>query len=366
MDTNRGYERGLLSGILKYSRLHGPFSFWRKQNVVSGGPRVITLEMLKEWEPDVILWREGFTDINIKSLKLPVIYVPYTQIDNNLVNIVTDDAIGAKAAEHLIRRGFKNFAFYGLNDKWYFSKGRRQAFTETARKAGYHTEVFDRSRNEDLSEWLLSLKHPVGLMVCTDDCAVEVYDAVRKTGLKIPEDMAVIGVGNDELVCDFAHPPLSSVVLNLEHAGYEAAKTMVDLIKGKKVARNICVGALEVAERQSTSIFALNDKMISRAIQFIHSHIGDNLHVNDILRSVPLSRRVLYKRFQKALGRSIYEEIRRTKMDYAARMLTETSLSINEISEKLGFTDAKNLARLFYKEKGITPFKYRMQYSPYK
>ena len=367
MDTNRAYERGLLRGILKYSRLHGPLSFWRKQNVVSGGPKEITLDMIKEWNPDGIIWREGYEDLNIQSLGLPTIYAPFTQPDPHLLNVVSDDAgIGAKAADHLLRRGFRNFAYYGLSDRCYFSQDRKASFARTVEKAGFKAESCNKNNLCKLTEWISGLTKPLGMMVSNDDCAVDCYDAIRKLNLRIPDDVAIIGVGNDELVCDFAHPPLSSVAMNTEHAGYEIARALVDMIAGSHPTEDIVSGALEVVERQSTNIFAIRDKLISKAIQFIYSNIGKNLHVNDVVNAIPLSRRALYNRFKQAIGRSIYEEIRHAKMDYAARMLMESNLSITEIAEKLGFSDAKNLARVFQKGKGMTPFKYRMQYSPYK
>lgn len=367
MDTNRAYERGLLRGILKYSRLHGPFSFWRKQNIVSGGPKEISLDMIKAWKPDGIIWREGYSNLNIKSLGIPVLYAPYTQPEPKLSNIISDDeSISRKAAEHLLVRGIKNFAYYGLSDRCYFSKARKASFIKTIKKAGFAAESCDRNDKPDLAAWLSAFNRPLGLMVSNDDCAIDCYDAIRKTGLRVPDDIAIIGVGNDELVCDFANPPLSSVAMNTEYAGYTAAHVLTGMIKGDARRTDVTVGALEVVERQSTNIFALEDKVISKSLQYIYAHVGDNLHVDNIVKATSLSRRTLYKRFKKAIGRSVYKEIRRAKMEYAARMLIETNLSVVDVAEKLGFLDAKNLARTFQKEKGITPFKYRTMYSPYR
>ncbi len=367
MDTGRATERGFLRGILRYSRLHGPLSFWQKPPVVSGGPREITLEMLRDWHPDGIIWREGYSGVDVKSLRLPIVFAPYTEPDPELLNIVADDAgIGATAADHLLRRGFRHFAYYGQSAGFYFSEGRRAAFANTIQRAGFHTACCNRDEGPDLAAWLSGLPIPLALMVSTDDCAADCYAAARKAGLSIPEDIAIIGVGNDELICDFAHPPLSSVGMNTEHAGYEAARALMDMIDGRARGADIVCDALDVVERQSTSILAMEDKVIARAIRFIQSHLGENLHVDDVVEIVPLSRRALYKRFKDVLGHSICEEIRMAKMDYAARMLMETDIPIGAVAEKLGFDDAKNLARAFRQAKGMTPLKYRMQRSPYK
>jgi LacI family transcriptional regulator len=362
MDTNRAYERGLLRGILRYSRLHGPLTFWQKPPVVSGGPRDITLKMVEEWHPDGIIWREGYSGIDVRSLGLPTVFAPYTEPDPEQLNIVSDDAgIGARAADHLVRRGFRHFAYYGQSDRFYFSRGRKAAFAAAIEQAGFSVSCRSRDEGPDLAAWLSGLPSPLGLMVATDDSAADCYAAVRKAGLSIPDDIAIIGVGNDELICDFASPPLSSVGMNTEHAGYEAAGALMEMRDGRAPGSDLICKALEVTERQSTSILAIEDKEIASAIRFIHSHLNENLHVDDVVRSVPLSRRALYARFKEVLGRSIYEEIRTAKMDYAARMLMETDLPISVIATKLGFDDAKNLARAFRQAKGLPPLKYRLQ-----
>jgi len=367
MDTGRATERGLLRGILRYSRLHGPLSFWQKPPVVSGGPREITLEMIRGWHPDGIIWREGYGGIDVKSLGLPTVFAPYREPDPELLNVVSDDGgIGATAADHLLRRGFRHFAYYGQSAGFYFSEGRRAGFSASIERAGYSVASCNRDEKPDLAAWLSELPLPLALMVSTDDCAADCYAAAREAGLSIPEDLAIIGVGNDELICDFAHPPLSSVGMNTEHAGYEAARALVDMIGGKDPGGDLVWDALDVTERQSTTVLAVEDKVIASAIQFIRSRVGEPLHVDDVVKAMPVSRRALYTRFKKAIGRSIYEEIRSARMDYAARMLTETDMSIAAIAEKLGYGDAKNLARAFRQTKALTPLKYRMQFSPYR
>ncbi|MBT3193406.1 MAG: substrate-binding domain-containing protein [Verrucomicrobia bacterium] len=367
MDTNRAYERGLLRGVLRYSRLHGPLSFWRKQHVVSGGPRRISLKMIREWRPDGIIWREGYCTLDIKSLGVPTVFAPYRAPDPQLLNVVSGDAaIGAKVVDHFLRRGFRHFAYYSHSDSLYFSRARRAAFTTGVQQAGCEVSYCCRDETPDVAAWLGAQSFPLGLMVATDDCAADCYAAAREAGLAIPQDLAIIGVGNDELICDFAIPPLSSVGMNTEHAGYEAARALIDMIEGRAPGRDIVCDACEVTERPSTSVLAVEDRVIASAIQFIRSRLGENLHVEDVVRAMPVSRRALYTRFKLAVGRSIYDEIRLAKMDYAARMLTDTDMSIAAIAEKLGYGDAKNLARVFRHAKGLPPLKYRMQYSPYR
>jgi LacI family transcriptional regulator len=353
--------------MLRYSRLHGPFTFLRKHHLVSGGPKRLSLEMLRKWKPHGVILREGSSEIDVGKLGVPMVVAPYSRPWSNAVNILTDDeAIGRAAADHLLDRGFRHFGFYGLGDSYYFSRARRQAFSERIRTAGCVVDVFKEGGNEDLATWVGGLRRPLGLMVCTDDCCSQCYEAAASAGLSIPEDVAVIGVGSDELVCDFVRPSLSSVGLSTEEAGYQAARVLSDIIGGRKGMPNIVVEATGVVVRQSTSVFAVEDAVVASALHFIHEHVGENLHVDDVVKAVPISRRALYVRFRQAVGRSIYEEIRRARMDHAARLLVETTLPIAQVVERLRFTDPKNFARSFQREKGTTPFKYRSRYSHFR
>ncbi|MDD5522888.1 MAG: DNA-binding transcriptional regulator [Kiritimatiellae bacterium] len=366
MDTSRGYEQGLIRGILKYSRLHGPWKFFRIIPVVSGG-RKIVLADLKNWNADGIIMREKDEFIPALSLGLPAIIAPYRNTFHKHSNITTNDnAVGIMAAEHFLDRGFRHFAYYGVGN-WSWSFNRQNSFSRRLAKDGFKTHIYTDLRQSSqaekqsrLANWLSSLPRPFGLMVCTDDRSHDCFEACKIAGLDIPEDIAIIGVGNDELVCDFSDPPLSSIVLNTEQGGYKAAELLAGMISRKKAGnRNIIVEPLHVVTRQSTDILATEDRNIARAICFIRDNAGHNINVEDVVKSVPMSRRLLYHRFKKVLGRSIHEEIIRAQVQYAAKMLSETDLPITEIAFKLGYPDAKNLSRIFRREKGITPTAYR-------
>ncbi|MEO0453905.1 MAG: DNA-binding transcriptional regulator [Verrucomicrobiota bacterium] len=363
MDSSRAYERGLITGILKYSRLHGPMHFWRKRGILSGGQELITLKQLKNWKPDGIIWREGYKDISLKSLRVPGVVVPFTRPKKNQVNVVADDeSIGRKAAKYLLRRGFKHFGYYGYGDRCFFSRDRQRGFVSEVKAHGFSVSLCDRGDRDVISDWLGSSATPLGLMVCTDDLAIDCYEAINQLGYSIPQDCSIIGVGNDELVCDFVSPSLSSIELRTPLAGYEAADALVRLIEGQKYENRIVCQVGEVVERQSTSMLAVEDPFVARAIEYIQSHVSKNIHASDVVKAVPVSRRSLYSRFQQVMGSSIFEEIRRAKMAYAARMLLETDLSVSEIADKLGYSEPKNLARIFRQEKGMAPHRYRQRY----
>jgi len=369
MDTSRGYEQGLVRGVLKYSRLHGPWKFFRIIPVVSGGRKII-LDELRRWKADGIIMREKDEYMEVLSLDLPLIIAPYRNTFKKYSNIMTNNnAIGIMAAEHLLDRGFRNFAFYGVGS-WVWSINRQQSFSARLAKEGFNTHIYTEhpqnsqtEKQASLSKWLRSIPKPFGLMVCTDDCSIDCTEACRTVGLSIPEDIAIIGVGNDELVCDFSDPPLSSVVLNTGQAGYKAAELLAGMIYSrKKRIKDIIVEPLHIVTRQSTDILATEDRNLAMAIRFIRDNAGHNIRVEDVVKAIPMSRRALYQKFHDVLGRSIHEEILRVQMNYAAKMLVETDLQITEIASKLGYQDAKNLSRIFKREKESTPLAYRKKH----
>ncbi len=297
-----------------------------------------------------------------------MVFIPAQTPSTTCPNIISNDsAIGKMAAEHLLNRNFKHFAFYGAGKDYFWSEGRKESFSNTISKAGFNafswppkSTSIKTSKQNHVVEWLKSLSKPLGVMVCNDDRAYDLIEACKTANFKIPEDVAVIGVGNDELICDFSDPPLSSIMLNTEHAGYQAAQLLEKMIIGKKKScSDVQVEPLYTMKRLSSDIMAVEDKNISKAVRFIHDNAANNIHVGDVVKFVPLSRRALYQKFKDIIGRPIYDEIRRARMDYAARMLAETNLSVLEISWKLGYPDSKNLSRMFKKEKGMTLLQYR-------
>jgi len=291
-------------------------------------------------------------------------------------NLRTDDhAIGRMAAEHLLGLGLRHFAFFDLGKQYYWSTGRKEGFLERVREARGSIDLFTRGNaandfrcgkeHRALLRWMAALPRPFGLMLCTDDCCLDCFEACDEANIRIPEDACVIGVGNDDLTCDFVHPPLSSVVLDIEQAGYEAAEMLSRMMRKQslKKLRDITIPPLSVFPRRSTDHLAFEDRLVARAVEYIRNHALENMHVNDVLKAVPLSRRDLYRRFEEYVGHPVYEEIRRVRADRAAQMLIETNLPIAQIAEELGYMDAKNFSRMFTREKKMTPLKYRQHRS---
>ena len=214
-----------------------------------------------------------------------------------------------------------------------------------------------------MADWLRGLPKPIGLMTCVDDRSYHVLDACKIAGCDVPNDVAIIGVDNDELICRLAKPQLSSVSLNAERAGYEAAELLDRLMSGEEPAgQQILAEPTHIETRQSTDILAMQDSEVSRAVQYIRQHPNEALQVGDVVKTVALSRRSLQLRFRRILGRSILDEIRRVRVNHVAQMLTETNLPVSKIALALGYPGIDHIARSFRKEKGMSPLTYRKRF----
>ena len=368
IESSRGFGRSLLRGIAKYARIHGPWLFY---NEPAGQER--PLPHLQEWAPHGAIIRDSskITSQKIIDLGIPVIVASHIQTEfPHLPVILTDSReIGSMAAKHLLDRGFTNFGFCGYEDMWW-SQGRGEAFGHTIEAAGFSVNYYKQPRARSqrtwqkeqayIADWLKSLPTPVGLMAPTDDRAKHVIEASKMAELHVPEEIAVLGVDNDDLVCDFSYPAISSIALDTEAAGYEAGRVLAKLMYGEKTnVQNILIKPTHIVTRHSTDILAIDDHEVAEALQFIRRHARGPIQVGDVVNAVAISRRSLYQKFQKALGRSINQEIRRMRVEIIMHMLIETDQTIAQITESLGFTGVDHIARYFKKEVGISPHDYR-------
>jgi LacI family transcriptional regulator len=197
-------------------------------------------------------------------------------------------------------------------------------------------------------------------MACYDLRGQHVLNACRRLGVAVPDDVAVIGVDNDDLLCDLSDPPLSSVIPNTRRTGYEAAKLLDEMMCGRKVgALTHLIPPLGIMTRQSTDVLAIDDRNVARAVHYIRQHACDGITVDHVLKAVPQSRRMLESRFRKVIGRTPHEEILRVKLNRVKRLLTETDLPLEQIAERSGFTHVEYLTVAFKREVGMPPSKYR-------
>lgn len=371
IETSREFGRSFLYGVARYSRTHGPWVFYKE----TGGLER-SIPKIKNWGADAVMTRTIKNIEKLHSLQIPIIYIiHHERVNSPYPAVITDSKNIAKiAAEHFLDRGFHNFAFCGF-DTMSWSVQRGEHFGRYIKDAGFSvnfyvqpgSRILQRWENEQglLADWLKSLRKPVAVMACNDDRAQHVIEACKMVNIKIPEEVAVLGVDNDILVCDLCEPPLSSIALNTEKAGYDAAELLDALMHGQEMTgQEILVEPTHIATRRSTDILSIQDPDVAEALRFIRENCRAQITVDDVVEALPVSRRVLEKRFRKLLNRSVLEEIRKARTDAAARMLVETEMSISQIAEKLGYTETAHLSRYFHKEKGLSPIAFRKRIRP--
>jgi LacI family transcriptional regulator len=367
IETSNAYARGLLQGIVHYIREHQPWSFYLMEHGRGDDPPA----WLETWEGDGIIARIETPRIAsvVSHAGLPTVDVSAARLVPELPWVETDDEqIARLAVEHLLERGFKHFAFCG-DGRFNWSVWREKHFCAQAAAAQQTVHCYRpaeaiaadvAAHARDLQRWLRELPKPVGVMACYDIRGQQVLDACRSAGLAVPAEVAVIGVDNDALLCELASPPLSSVIPNTHRAGYEAAALLDRLMAGKKVpAKPHLIAPLGVAARQSTDVLAVDDRDVARAVQFIREQACAGINVSDVLRAVPLSRRVLEQRFQRLLGRTPREEILQVRLNRVQQLLADTDLTLYQIAERTGFEHVEYLSVVFKRETGRTPSEFR-------
>lgn len=373
IDFSEEYGRGLLNGIAKYSRLFGPWNFcripliYRTRNDVND-----IISWAKEWNADGIIAQISNEAIfnQLVQLKKPLIAQDAIERFPQIPNITgLYKETGKLAAEYFIDKGFTHFAFYGFDDiVW--SRERSEGFRKRIEEEGYKVHVYEHLKEEtpplwsykesSLSDWLKGLPKPIGLMTCDDNQGQHVTEACKAASIQVPEQISVLGVDNDSAICNLSDPPLSSISLNTEKAGFETAQLLNKMMLGSADHfHDIIVEPLKVITRRSTDFLAITDKEISKALHFIYYHHKEKICVDDVVNATALSRRVLEKRFQLVLKRSILDEINTLRIEHVKQLLEETELSISEISIACGYTDVKNLSRYFRSREDISPMEFR-------
>lgn len=377
LEKSRAAGRRLLQGIVKYSHLCGPWEirslppFYRDPQ-----SKLRMLSQAKDLQVNgVIATIDDKRIVKVLGLTgLPAVVEPAkNQIPGFPSIFDAADKVGQTCAEHLLSLGLSNFAFCGF-ENFCWSEARKRGFDKKILEVGLQTYSYKVPRsgaqvrwdNEQtaLTEWLRSLPKPLGLMACNDDCGHYVIEACHIAGLRVPDDVAIIGVDDDELICDLTNPPLSSAALNHEHAGYKAAELLDKMMSGEKVDKEtvIHLEPSHIVVRQSTDVLAVSDYDLVKALRFIREHSGRAIQVHDVVEAVALSRRVLERRFREVFKKSVYDEIRRARVERVTRMLLETDFSVSQIATFLGFPSDKHIGRYFRREKGMTPQRYREKF----
>jgi len=365
------HQEVLITGVLRYAIENG--CNW--SYVTAPESLALSVLDLAGWRGDGII-----AAINtpaeascVKELKMPTVNISGTLPKTPVPRVSLDNGlVGQAAAEHLIERGFRDFAYYGLRDVAY-SLSRGAVFKARLEANGFSSMMLLmpptyrakgmqwREQQRRLVKWLSGLPTPIGLFAVTDYRARQVLDACRQIGLRVPQQVAVIGVDNEEVICVHVQPQLTSVARNNQQEGYTAAAMLDQLLRGKKVEElEKMVPPLGVVPRESTETVAFKDARLCQAVEYLNQHIEDPIGVQELASHVGVSRRWMEYAFRDALGESPYQYIRHRRLKRAAHLLEEEpSVKIYQVARRTGFTSAKQLSMAFGQQFGQTPREYQ-------
>ena len=370
-DHHYGYSRGVLRGIKEYAQSRPQWVLvpidteWVTPKLLAAAqPKGVIANVLTVGLSR-LLQRVRHPLVNVASV-VPGLPFPEVRVNHRLV--------GQAAAEHLRQCGLQSFAFVG-NSHHLYSIEREAGFREALAAAGYaaqhyyerHARSYRRRGrllvlDKRLRRWLQALPKPSGIFAGHDVWALQVVEACRLVGLRVPEDIAVVGVDNDDLLCELARPSLSSVIVPAERVGFEAAALLERLMAGDKRPREaVLIPPPGVVSRKSSDVLAIDDPVVAQAVRFLRDSAHLPLRVPDVLRAVPVSRRVLERRFQAVLQRGLAAEIRRLHVERAKQLLAAGDLPMQTIADRCGFSSQYQFSRAFRREVGKTPTAYRAQ-----
>lgn len=375
MSQDISFCRNVVRGVRAYA-IDKPQWLFR-----NGPPDAGTVRACRQWGPDAILAHLGTRPIARQVLRIgkPVVDVACALRDLPVPVVDVDHAaVGRLAAEHLLDRGFRNFGYYGSR-RAHYSRLRERSFRQRLGEAGAavsscHAEYLSelpgtrswQGLDQRVRGWLLELPKPVAILTSNDTPARHLADLCRQAGLRVPDDVALLGIDNDELECCLTSPPLSSVAIPAEQIGYEAARLLDRMMSGERVpADPVFLAPLGVVTRQSTDTLAIADRAVAAALGFVRRWAGEEIDVGLVAEEAGLARRTLECRFRRLLGRTVLDEIRRRRVELAKELLAGTELHMSEVARRAGFANSQRLAVVFRQVTGQSPTSYRRQVRVY-
>jgi LacI family transcriptional regulator len=374
IETSNRYGRDLLYGIRDWMReAGGPWAV----RFTEQARRAPLPSWLHDWQGDGLIARVYSPPIAaaLKRTRLPVVDVSAERDASEFPRVSIDNvAVARLAAEHLAGKGFVHFAYCG-DARFLWSRQRGAEFKRWLAAAGHRrVQVMPPARgarkpgsdteSREIAAWVAELPKPVGVFACYDGRAQQLLEACQLLGVHVPDEVAVLGVDNDEVLCELCDPPLSSVQPNARRTGYEAAAMLSRMMRGGRGvdAATKIVAPVRVVERQSTDVVSVADPQVAAALRFIRQHACEGVDVSDVLRAVPMSRTLLERKFKLLLGHSPHRQIVQMKIERAKHLLTESEVSIAVVAELAGFDTASYLSVAFRRETGESPYAFRAQH----
>lgn len=372
-DFTESFARKLLKGIVDYSRTKEQWVICRMPPAYKaqiGIPGVV--RFAKDWGADAVIGQfEETDDVGLFAKNgIAAVAQDFKKRFTSIPNITADYiGTGRMAARFYIDRGFRNFGFFGFNHVCW-SDERLEGFRREVEEAGFgdsfypynlqdidHLWYYERDK---MAEWLRMIPKPIGIMACDDNQGNNLIEACHSAGVKIPSEVSVIGVDNDELLCNLGSTTMSSISVDIEEGGWKTAELIERLVSfpGAPV-EDVVLNPVKIVGRMSTAAFATDDDQIQKAVQFIHRNYQKKISVKDVTAEVALSRRLLERRFKSVTGQTIYQYITDLKIKHFSEMLLNTGDQVINIALSLGENDTKSIARRFKQLYGCTPHEWR-------
>ncbi len=370
IEPSRAFGRGVIEGVSRYSHEQGTWSISFEPRGLEAPP-----PWFLNWEGDgVLAW---FVDTRVAEAvrEKDLHYVDiWGSVHPSHVPMIAGDneAITRMAFEHFRDRGLRHFAFYGLaNGYSLYLDHRREAFGRRVVAGGSRCHMLSMTDSDwtpadwereqaRIGDWLQGLPKPVGVMTCYDELGCQVINVCQHIGLRVPEEVAVVGVGDDHVLCELSTPPLTSICHDAPRIGYEAAAWLDLLMRGGETPREpIRIGPRGLVSRRSTDVLAVEDPGVAAAIQYIREHACDGIRVGDVVRQTDVSWSVLEREFKRLLGWNPKDEILRIRIARAERLLAESDLPLKEIARRCGFSGEKYFSDAFCRATHSRPGAYR-------
>ncbi len=373
-ETNTSYGRGVLEGLSQYAaEKNWILSFEQR------GRDARSFERYKPWRADGIVVRSYYRSFynKLQNVGLPLVEL-LGYADSNAFPAVTMDErrVAELVVDHFLERGLRRFAYYCMEDAPIFY-ARRDFFLQRLERSGYSCDVYptkwgvrdytfprwNEKYRPKLAKWLQALPKPIALFASLDQCGQVVLELCQELGIRVPQEISIVAVGNDEWICRLMRPPLSSVDGNGFVVGWRAAQILERKMNGETVDdKTIYVPANFLATRRSSDFYAVGDPDVEKALTFIREHACQRIRIQDVLCEVNVSQRTLYRGFEKYLGRTPQEEIMRVQMEQAKILLRETNDSVSTVAYQCGFSSDVYFIKAFRREVGTTPNTFRQQF----
>lgn len=369
IEVTNAHARGLIRGVSVYAQSRGPWKLQLVEQLRISDVR----RWLATWQGDGVIARVQTPEIAeaLASRKLPVVNVTGTTPIAGWPRVDTDNqAVCQLAVAHLVDCGYSHLAYCGM-PQYEWSGWRQELFLQEVARHGQQVDLFDLpsltadatpslSDRRKLEEWVGRLPKPAGILAANDHCGRILLEACDAIGLAVPNQIGVIGVDNDELVCELCQPPLSSIEANCERIGYVAAETLDQMLQEHEIlAQEMLIKPTILVTRRSTDLAAVREPIVGEALRFIRAYGCEEIGVIEVAAHVGVSRRYLEQSFRRTIGRSIHTEILRVRLEKAQRLLAETDLKLQTIAERCGFKRAAYLSAVFQDKLGLRPGDYR-------